>query len=126
MPMTMVLQVSRDEVRAAVKGIIASIKEVPNPQDIPDDIPLFGDEPAGLSTLQLDSLDALDLALALRERFDPIGERLERLLSGEGDLQALATVNKMVDFILSAASQEEPIHSALDRPGAADTRRGPG
>lgn len=111
--------------RAAVKDIIASIKELPDPQDIPDDLPLFGEDAGGPSPLQLDSLDTLDLALALKERFDPAGESLERLLNGEGDLQALTTVNKIVDFILSAVSQEEPIHSAPSRPGAADVWRGP-
>lgn len=125
MAMARALEISPDEVRAAVKDIIASIKEIPDAQQIPDDAPLFGDDPAGLSPLQLDSLDALDLALALKDRFDPVSDRLESLLSGEEDLQALTTVNEIVDFILSAASQEEPIKSALDRPGAGDEWRGP-
>jgi acyl carrier protein len=42
-------------------------------EGVPDDARLFSDGLSEPSPLELDSLDALDLALALKERFDPEG-----------------------------------------------------
>lgn len=92
----------REEVRAAVKEIIASIKMIgEGPDSIPDDALLFGDGVSEPSPLEMDSLDALDLALALKERFDPEGERFEEFLNGEMDPQELGTVSKITDFVMS-------------------------
>jgi acyl carrier protein len=60
----------------------------------------------------MDSLDALDLALALKERFDPDGERFEAFLNGEVDLQELGTVNKITYFVLSLAKESTNGHAA--------------
>jgi acyl carrier protein len=96
----------REEVRSAVKEIIASIKMIgEGPESIPDDAPLFGDGVSEPSPLEMDSLDALDLALALKERFDPEGERFEEFLNGEMDPQELGTVTKITDYVLSLAAK---------------------
>ncbi len=96
----------REEVRAAVREIIASIKMIgEGPESIPDDAPLFSDGGSEPSPLEMDSLDALDLALALKERFDPEGERFEEFLNGEVDLQAFGTVSKITDYVLSLAAE---------------------
>lgn len=96
----------REEVRAAVKEIIASIKMIgEGPESIPDDAPLFSEGGSEPSPLEMDSLDALDLALALKERFDPEGERFEEFLNGEMDPQELGTVRKITDYVLSLAAE---------------------
>lgn len=96
----------REEVRAAVKEIIASIKLIDEgPSAIPDDAALFNDGKTEPSPLDLDSLDALDLALALKERFDPDGGRFEAFMNGEVDPQELGTVTKITDYVLSLTTQ---------------------
>lgn len=101
---------ARDEVRTAIKEIIASIKQLDGGAEaVPDDARLFGNGLSEPSPLELDSLDALDLALELKERFDPEGSRFEAFLNGEVDLQTLGTVEKIVDFVLSLAT--ESIHA---------------
>lgn len=96
----------RGEVRAAVKEIIASIKLIDEgPSAIPDDAALFNDGKTEPSPLDLDSLDALDLALALKERFDPDGGRFEAFMNGEVDPQELGTVTKITDYVLSLTTQ---------------------
>ncbi len=96
----------REEVGAAVKEIIASIKMIEGGREaVPDDARLFSDGLSEPSPLELDSLDALDLALALKERFDPDGSRFEAFLNGEVDLQALGTVTKITDYVLSLATK---------------------
>ena len=95
---------SREEIRTAVKEIVTSIKPLDDGlEDIPNDAPLFDDGSGEPSPVDLDSLDALDLALAVGERFNLDGPQLDRLLSGDLDLQSLRTVNDIVDFILSAS-----------------------
>ncbi|HSP55966.1 MAG TPA: hypothetical protein VLS25_10310 [Dehalococcoidia bacterium] len=92
----------RDEVKAAVKEIIAAIKDIPEgPAGVSEDAQLFNDGLSEPSPLELDSLDALDLALALKERFDPEGERFEAFLNGNVDLQSLGTVRKITDYVMS-------------------------
>ena len=109
----------REEVRAAVKEIIASIKLIDEgPEAVPDDAPLFRDGLSEPSPLELDSLDALDLALALKERFDPEGSRFEAFMNGDVDLEALGTVRKITDFVLSPAKQSVNGHAA--QAGAAE------
>ena len=102
----------REEVRATVKEIIASIKMIEDgPGAIADDARLFSDGLSEPSALELDSLDALDLALALKEKFDPEGDRFEAFLNGEVDLQALGTVTKITDYVLSLAAMSTNGHS---------------
>jgi len=98
----------REEVGAAVKEIIASIKMIEGgPEAVTDDAQLFSDGLSEPSPLEMDSLDALDLALALKERFDPEGERFEAFLNGEVDLQTLGTVRKITEYVMSLASGSE-------------------
>jgi acyl carrier protein len=112
----------REEVRAAVKEIIASIKMIEGgPGAIADDALLISDGLSEPSELELDSLDALDLALALKERFDPEGNRFEAFLEGEVDMQALGTVTKITDYVLSQAATSTNGHSVAQA-GAADER----
>jgi acyl carrier protein len=98
-----------------VREIIADIKEM-DASEIADDEPLFS-QPGMESAVQLDSLDALDLALALKERFDPDGDSLESLLGSDFDSSALATVNQVTDYIhsriqrLPIAGSEQPVSS---------------
>ncbi len=93
-----------DEIRTVVKEIIVSIKPLDNGLEaIPDSAPLFDDVDGDPSPVGLDSVDVLDLAMAVGERFGLEGERFDRLLSGDVDLQTLRTVNDIVQFILSVS-----------------------
>ncbi len=95
-----------DEIRSVVKEIIVSIKPPDNGlETIPDSAPLFDDVEGDPSPVGLDSLDVLDLAMAVGERFGLEGERFDRLLSGDVDLQSLRTVNDIVDFIMSVSTR---------------------
>jgi acyl carrier protein len=62
------------------------------PSDIGDDVPLFGEG------LKLDSLDALQLAVALEERFGV------ELPEGEVGRRVFASVNAIAAFIEQARS----------------------
>lgn len=115
---------ARTTVRVAVKEIIASIKQIEGGADeVPDDVQLFSDGLSEPSPLDLDSLDALDLALALKERFDPDGERFEAFLNGEVDLQELGTVNKITDFVLSLQLESDFRPASVDRPAASAAKQ---
>jgi acyl carrier protein len=103
----------RDEIRTVVKEIINSIKPLDNgPEEIGDNVPLFDDGTGEPSPVELDSLDILDLALAIGERFGLSEEQFDVLAGGDVDLQSLRTVDDIVDFILSAST--EPTTSRLD------------
>jgi acyl carrier protein len=105
-----------DEVKSLVKEIIVSIKPPENGLEIiPDDAPLFGDGQGGESPVDLDSLDTLDMALALGERFGLDDKEIDGLISGDVDIQALRTVNDIVDFIVSLAPR-----GSTPSPGGAD------
>jgi acyl carrier protein len=91
-----------EEIRPVVKEIVLSIKPLENGLiELPDDAPLFDDEEGEPSPLALDSLDTLDLALAIREKFDLYGEEFDRLLGEEIDLKAFRTVNDIVGLVVS-------------------------
>ncbi len=103
---------SRDEIRVVVKDLIISIKPLETgSEDIPDDAPLFDDGSGEPSPVELDSLDVLDLALAIADGFGLDQEQVDRLLGGEVDLRSLRTVNDIVDFILSVSPQFTSIGS---------------
>jgi acyl carrier protein len=111
----------RDEVQAVVKEIIASIKMLPEgPDAVSEDALLFNDGLNEPSPLDLDSLDALDLALALKERFDPEGDRFEAFMNGDVDIQELSTVRKITDYVLSLASPSDVDRLASRMNGPAD------
>lgn len=94
-------KLSPAEVRDVVREIIASVKQI-DPSEIDDFSPLFSEAGGPASDMELDSLDTLDLAMELRERFDPEGDHLEQLLNGEVDPSTISTVSKIADFIMSA------------------------
>lgn len=62
------------------------------PSDIGDDLPLFGEG------LKLDSLDALQLAVALEERFGV------EIPEGEEGRRVFASVSAIADFVAQARS----------------------
>ena len=101
----------RSQVTTIVRELIASIKEV-DVALIANDAPLFrtadGDTPA----VELDSLDALDLSLELKDRFDPDGDVLEALFRDNPDPTVFATVNEIVAFLLSTLPAIGGEHSA--------------
>ena len=101
-------QAHRDAVRAAVREIIVSIKEPEaGAEDFADDAPLFDDGSGVPSPVELDSLDGLDLALSIGDRFGFEGDRFDDLLKGDFDLESLRTVNDIVDLVISLSRPEE-------------------
>lgn len=86
---------SAEERRLALKTMIVEEcdKDVP-PEGIDDDELLFGDS----SRLQLDSLDALQLSMALQQRFGI------RLADSKALRRAFASVATLDDFL----QQQEP------------------
>jgi acyl carrier protein len=114
-----------DDIRAVVKEIVASIKPLDNGlAEIPDDAPLFDDGEGEPSPVGLDSLDVLDMALAIGERFGLEGERFDQFLAGEVDFQSLRTVDDIVEFILSMSSRlatDDPTQSSERRAAEADS-----
>ena len=86
----------RTELKARIK--LAMIEELDlrgkTVADIDDAAPLFG---AGLG---LDSLDALQLAMAIEERFGVA------VPEGEGGRHVFASVDAIADFVLAATSEK--------------------
>lgn len=97
--MTTAVSDRRSEVTAVVREIIASIKEV-DISTIKDDGALFREGHGESPAIELDSLDALDLSLELKDRFDPNGDVLDSLFRDNPDPGVFGTVNKIADFIL--------------------------
>ena len=62
--------------------------------DIPDELPLIGSD----SPLGLDSLDALQISLAVKKRY---GVRIEGAVDGR---KALASIDALADYILTAGA----------------------
>ena len=113
----------REEVRIAVKEIIASIKLLEEgPDGIPDDARLFSDGLSEPSPIELDSLDALDLALALKEKFDPEGSRFEAFLDGNVEMERLSTVREITDYVMQVmASTTDGTASPRTEPSAIES-----
>lgn len=84
----------RDAVRTQLKELMISELnlEGKTPGDIDDAAPLFGEG------LGLDSLDALQLAMAIEENFGV------QVPEGEAARPVFASVDALVDFILSHKS----------------------
>ncbi len=74
---------------AEIKALLVEALDIRSkkPSDIEDDVPLFGDG------LKLDSLDALQLAVALEERFGV------EVPEGEEGRRVFASVNAIAAFI---------------------------
>jgi len=101
---------SPDEIRTTVKSIIASIKPFAEGfTDIRDDDPLFRDGSGRASPVNLDSLDALDLAMTIGEHFKLDSEEFERLVESEDGLGRLRTVNDITALILSLTEGDQPV-----------------
>ncbi len=82
---------ARPELLAALKAMIVEECDMDRePESIPDDIPLIAEG------LELDSLDALQLSLAVKQRF---GVRIE---GGPDARRAFASVSALADFIIDA------------------------
>ncbi|MDR2081242.1 MAG: acyl carrier protein [Campylobacteraceae bacterium] len=60
-----------------------------NPRDIRDDEPLFGEE----SMLNLDSLDILQISVAIRHKYN------KRLNDSKEAMRVLANINTLANFI---------------------------
>jgi acyl carrier protein len=71
--------------------IIFECQKEMTPSQIGDDVPLFGDS----SGPDLDSLDALQVAMAVQRRY---GKRIE---GNKETRSALASINALADFIRS-------------------------
>jgi acyl carrier protein len=81
----------RDSLKAELKAMIVREcdKDI-EPSSIPDDSPLIGEG------LELDSLDALQISLAVKERY---GVRIQ---GGPDGRRAMASVAALADFIIEA------------------------
>ena len=84
---------NRDELIAELKSIIVEECDAEFSDDeIGDDTALIGEG------LELDSLDALQIALAVKDRY---GVRIE---GGPDSRKAMANVSSLADFIITAKS----------------------
>ena len=82
----------REQLKLELKElIIHECQKELTPDQIPDDAPLFGGAPGP----DLDSLDALQIAMAVQRRY---GKRIE---GNTETRSALASINALADFILS-------------------------
>jgi acyl carrier protein len=96
-----------DAVRAKIKDIIASIKPLDEGVvELSDDAPLFGGDSGHPSPVNLDSLDALDLAMSIGDEFGLDNEAFERLVASDAGLDSLRTVNDITDLVVSLLGGE--------------------
>lgn len=85
---------SRNALRALIKEEISRLTEGRlAPEETPDDLPLFDTGDDETDHLGLDSLDALELAMTLEERY---GIAVPK----DVDFKTLATVDDLVAFVL--------------------------
>ena len=91
-----------DSVRAKIKDIIVSIKPLDEGvTELADDAPLFSDGSGHPSPVNLDSLDALDLAMSIGDEFGLDNEEFERLVASDSGLDSLRTVNDITALVVS-------------------------
>ncbi|MEX0683938.1 MAG: acyl carrier protein [Dehalococcoidia bacterium] len=105
-----------DDVRATIKSLIISIKPLEEGFDeLADDAPLLKDGSGVPSPVNLDSLDALDLAMSLGDEFGLDNAEFERIIGSDSGIDSLRTVNDIADLIVSltanraTATQAPPI-----------------
>ena len=81
-----------DELKQEIKELIISSLELEDvkPEDIKDDAPIFG------KGLGLDSIDALELGVAIKKKF---GVKLSA--ESEDSRKHFASVNALAEFILT-------------------------
>jgi acyl carrier protein len=113
----------RPEVTTVVREIIASIKEV-DIATIEDDAPLFREGLGEPPAVELDSLDALDLSLELKDRFDPHGDVLDSFFRDNPDPEVFGTVNKIANFILWSLPDVEGVQSLPNHVNPVLSQRG--
>ena len=81
-----------EELKGRVKSLIVrQLKLEIDPATIKDDAPLFGDDPSGLG---LDSIDALELGLALQKKYG-----VSMSADSEQTRQHFSSVNALVAFV---------------------------
>ncbi|EQD35939.1 acyl carrier protein [mine drainage metagenome] len=86
------MTLDREQLKLELKKLIVTeCQKDLLPEQIPDEAALFGSG----SHLALDSLDALQIALAVKQHY---GKRLD---GGNETRMALSCVNSLADFILS-------------------------
>ena len=108
-----------DAIRASIRNIIVSIKPLEDGfESIADDDALFRDGSGRPSPVDLDSLDALDLAMSIGDEFNLDNEEFERLVESDEGLQSLRTVNDITELIVSLVKNGD------ERPDAGDNLRG--
>jgi len=85
----------REQLKLELKQmIIKECEKNVRPDEIPDDAILIGSD----SSLSLDSLDALQIALAVKQQY---GKRID---GNNQTRAALASINALADFILADKS----------------------
>ena len=91
-----------DAIRATIKSLIASIKPLVNEfEELADDAPLFQNGSGRPSPVNLDSLDALDLAMSIGDEFGLDNEEFENLVASDEGFERMRTVNDITELILS-------------------------
>jgi acyl carrier protein len=85
---------SKEELIQKIKEMIVRACEIKNvkPEDIPTDVPFIG----GPGPLKLDSLDALEIAMAIRYEF---GVELKNASTAA---KAMQSFDSLADFIIEA------------------------
>ncbi len=88
-----------ERLRTDIKALIVSELNLEgrDPASIPDDAPLFGDGGLGL-----DSLDALQLAMSIEERFGI------RIPEGDEARPIFRSVSSLADHVASAKASAQP------------------
>ncbi len=85
-----------DELKQEIKELIISSLELEDikPEDIKDDAPLFG------TGLGLDSIDALELGVSLKKKFD-----VKLSAENEDSKKHFASVNALAEYINAEKSK---------------------
>ncbi len=80
-------------IRTTIRSEISRLKEgAIAPEEVPDDLPLFDVNEDGSENLGLDSLDALELAMAIEEKY-------EISVPQDIDFKQLVTLNDVVAYV---------------------------
>ena len=99
----MLARPSLDDIRLRIKELVADLKgDGLRPEDIGDHEPLFDADWQACEGVAIDSLEALELMLALANEYDfePLGD--------EGNYSQLATVDEAARRIMAVLEQREP------------------
>ncbi len=87
-----------DVLKQEIKQLIIEALDLEDikPEDIGDDMPLFGDDGLGL-----DSIDALELGIALRKKYKVLLEA-----NGVGNREHFRSVNSLALFVSATAQNQ--------------------